>query len=57
MRYNLNSLLELLDTEDLHKIRTDLENGGIQLRRLLDNKIKQREKFCVVVEEVIECKS
>ena len=43
-------LVDKLDLSELHKIKRDLETGGVHIKRLIDFKIKEKEgmevKYC-----------
>jgi len=52
MRYLLNDIIDVLDFRELVKLRQDLDNGGIHLKKLVEENIREKKekhcKFCVI---------
>lgn len=58
MKINFRELIEALDYEEMVKIKNDLKYGGIHMKRLIDEKIKEKElmhkKYCSVCSAEID---
>ena len=57
MKYRLRDVVDQLDYEELMKIKSDLESGGIHLKNFIESKIREKEKlhdkFCSVCQSEI----
>jgi hypothetical protein len=55
MKYKLRDMLDTIEEEDLYKMRQDLSKGGIYLKKLIDEKLKENEiaknGFCITCGE------
>jgi hypothetical protein len=55
MKYKLRDMLDTIEEEDLYKMRQDLSKGGIYLKKLIDEKLKENEVskggFCITCGE------
>jgi len=60
MKYRIKEILESIDEDDLYKMQSDLSNGGIFLKKLVDLKLKQLEAtkkgFCTTCGEQLVSK-
>lgn len=44
MKLKVREMLEAIDDEDLHKLNNDLANGGVYLKKLVQDKLKEVER-------------
>ena len=58
MKKSINEVMEMLDLDELVKVKKDLDNGGEHLNRMLKTKIKEElkrhDKFCCVCDSRID---
>ena len=55
----VRDLIEHLDFDELNKVKKDLEEGGIHLTKLIEDKIKEKEKqhdsYCSICMNNMPC--
>ena len=61
MKYLVRDVIDILSYNELIKLRKDINNGGIHLSRLIDDKIKEEQrkhnKKCCICGEKIDINS
>ena len=60
MKFKVRDILESIQEDDLYKMQADLEKGGIYLKKLVSDRIKQLENqkkgFCATCGEDLQDK-
>ena len=44
MKYHLRDIVDSMDFNELTRMKKDIDNGGLHLKKFLETKIKEREK-------------
>lgn len=44
MKKRFRDVIDIVDYEDLLKIKNDIDNGGLHLKKLVDEKIKEQQR-------------
>jgi rRNA maturation endonuclease Nob1 len=58
LKLKVREMIEAIDDDDLYKLQNDLSNGGVYLKKLVQDKIKQVENrkktFCTTCGQSLE---